>query len=112
MPEKRTNDVGHECARHQARRALGYVATDAASRWGAAREHPRIDVIAGQGGQQPHRRGRQGHRLPSGLSIEKTQLAGVEDDVLPAPLLDLRWPPPNGFPVHPPGSRQESGRAG
>ena len=51
----------------------------------AARDHPRIVRIAGQGGQQPHRRGRQRHGPAARLGIRKPKLADVEINVLPEP---------------------------
>ena len=46
----------------------------------AARDHPRIVLITGQGGQQPYRRGRQGNRSPPSLGVGQPQLARIEFD--------------------------------
>ena len=46
----------------------------------AARDHPRIVLITGQGGQQPYRGGRQGNRSPPSLGVGQPQLARIEFD--------------------------------
>ena len=50
----------------------------------AARDHTRIVLIAGQGGQQPYGGGRKRDRPPAGLGVWEPKLACVEIDMLPA----------------------------
>ena len=52
----------------------------------AARDHPGIVRVAGQGGQQPRGRWRRRHRSPADFAVGKSQFAGVEINVLPVQL--------------------------
>lgn len=57
-----------------------------------ARDQPGIVLVAQQGLQQTHRRRRQGPGPAASLCVGQVQLAGLQVDLLPAKLLDLRMP--------------------